>query len=59
MRESIEQSSVDVDDGLSKDFIDIFSKAESKDVSPFMNLTWKQQQKCLNHQNQKGIDFAQ
>ena len=42
MRESIEQSSVDVDDGLSKDFIDIFSKEESNDVSPFMNL-WQQQ----------------
>ena len=56
MTVELKKSSCSVDHDLSKDLIQIFSKADQSNVTPFMNLFWQQQQKLFSS-NAKGVRF--
>lgn len=47
MEIELKKSSINVDDQLSDDFINIFGQ-NSKNVTPFMNLFWQQQVKLFS-----------
>ena len=47
MRTELQKSSVEVDNDLSNDFVQILDSADSK-ITPFMNLFWQEQKKLFN-----------
>lgn len=57
MKFEIEKSSISVDSVMSDDLLTLFSEAESKDVTPFMNLFWEQQKKLASCRSSTGYRF--
>ena len=47
MRTELQKSSVEVDNDLGNDFVQILDSADSK-ITPFMNLFWQEQKKLFN-----------
>ena len=55
MRAELKKSSVEVDNELSKDLIEIFDSEKSK-ITPFMKLFWEEQQK-LFQKSSTGVQY--
>ena len=56
MKVELEKSSVSLDKEISKDLINLYSNADSRYVTPFINLFWQQQKTLFSH-NAKGVRF--
>lgn len=55
MRTELQKSSVEVDNDLSNDFVQILDSADSK-ITPFMILFWQEQKKLFN-KSAKGVRY--
>lgn len=57
MQTEIKNNGKTVDEGLSRDFQDLFSKTDQNEIPPFMKLFWSEQQKYLQTSNPSTIRY--
>ena len=57
LQNELNSSSLTVSNELDNDLKSIFSKANDKNVSPFMKLFWSEQQKYLSKSSTRGIRY--
>ena len=56
MKTALETTNIQLDNETSYDLINIFNMTDNKEVAPFMNIFWQEQQKLFS-QSPKGYRF--